>query len=255
MGAIRKDGVPVFVDGEQSKILRRDQRADAEEGWSITSRPYRNRPEDALLDNLGSTNESCCCFLPGNRVAMADGTAKAIETVAAGDVVMTMTGPAKVNAVKTTLLGMTRKVIEVRGVGDETLIMTDDHPLWVSRKTASGERHESWGTYNLHHMMYEMRDSGGAPLQDALVPLWFDIPEQVAHVSGWLHVRPIFHHLSPETEVFHLITEGATSYIVEGFPVFSHALHEQGKEGPWTGLSRDGNADSFVQSVTAATIA
>lgn len=250
MSAIRKDGVPVFVEGEQSQILGRDARKDDAEGWSITSRPYRNRPEDTLLDNLGSSTDNCCCFLPGNRVAMADGSTRAIETLSAGDLVMTMTGPAKVEALKTTRLGMTRKVIELRGVGDETLVMTDDHPLWVSRQTAAGGRKESWGTYNLHHVMYEMRELGGSDIQDVIVPLWFDLPEQVAHASGWLHVRPIFHHLPPETEVFHLLVEGASSFVVEGFPVFSHSLRQH--TGPWTGLQRDEKADRFVQALASA---
>lgn len=51
---IRKDGIPVFVDGQESRIQARSPRQDEAEGWSITARPYRNRPDDVLLDNLGS---------------------------------------------------------------------------------------------------------------------------------------------------------------------------------------------------------
>ncbi|RQP26677.1 Hint domain-containing protein [Piscinibacter terrae] len=249
---IRKEGIPVFVDGQESRIQARAPRQDEAEGWSITTRPYRHRPEDALLDNLGS-DSSCCCFLPGNRVTMADGSTRAIESIVAGDMVLTMTGPARVSARKTTRLGLTRKVIELRGIGDEVLFMTDDHPLWVSRQAQSGERRESWGTYNLHHLMYELRGSNDGNTLDAVVPLWFDLPEQVAHTSGWLHVRPVFHQVAAETEVFHLIVEGATSFVVEGFPVFSHSLHEQGKAGAWQGIRQDEQAVNFVSALSAAT--
>lgn len=247
MSAIRKDGIPANACGEESKVLSREQSNDDTEGWSIVARPYRHRVEDALIDNLGS--ESCCCLLPGNRVWMADGSRKPIESVRAGDEVMTMSGPAKVRSLESTVLGMTRKVIELRGQGDECLVMTDDHPLWVSRRSG-GQSVESWGTYNLHHVMYEMRHTEGFELDRMPVALCFDLPEQVAHASGWLHVRPIFHHLPPQTQVFHLVVESACSFVAEGFPVFSHALHSQGPSGAWMGLGEDRAVEEFLRGLT-----
>lgn len=250
MGAeIRKEGI-LIVDGHESRILQQSRQADEQEGWSITSRPYRPRPQEKLLENLGT--DGCTCLLAGNRVLMADGSTKPIETVVVGDKVMTTEGPARVRLTETTRLGLTRKIIELRGHGDECLVMTDDHPLWVSRPVSGGARKEWWGTYNLNHVLYEMRNTIGFELGELPMALAIDLPEQVAHVSGWMHVRPIYHHLDPETTVHHLLVEGACTFIAEGFPVFSHCLDKLAPAAPWGGLAHDAAAERFVAGLVAA---
>jgi hypothetical protein len=97
--------------------------------------------------------------------------------------------------------------------------------------------------------MYESRHTDGSDFRELPIPLNFDLPEQVAHVSGWLHVRPIFHHLDPSTEVFHLVVDSGFSFIAEGFGVYSHCLYEQGPGAPWTGLKRDTAAERFVDKL------
>lgn len=249
MGIItRKDKQPLLIDGQESRVLTRKAADDEAEGWSIVSRPYRNRPQDNLLDNLGSSSGGdSTCILAGNRVLMADGSTMPIEAIKVGDAVMTMSGPAKVMECETTRLGMARKMIELRGIGDECLMMTDDHPLWVRRTGRDGASVESWGTYNVHQTMYEMRQAepGSAP-KEIPVPLNFDLPEQVAHRTGWLHVRPIFHHVDPDTVFYHLVVDSGFSYIAEGFPLLSHCLYAQGPSAPWTGLSEDSSVQAFL---------
>ena len=182
---------------------------------------------------------------------MADRSLRSIENIGSTDHVMTMTGPARVTRLEKTNLGMTRKVIELRGLGGECLVLSDDHPLWVSRRSAIGSVHEWWGTYNLNHVLDQMRQMTGYELRELPVALNFDLPEQVAHVTGWLHVRPIYHQLPPQTALYHLVVENAFSYIAEGFPVFSHCSTAQGPDLPWLGLSAANASTQFVARVTA----
>jgi len=245
MGAIRKE-TTTFVNGEASTVKCRDAAKDKEDGWSITTRPYRPEPETDLLQDAGCTN--CTCLLAGNRVLMADGSRKPIEQIKAGDWVMTMSGPSAVQMAETTTLGMTRKAIELRGVGDECLLVSDDHPLWVSRPAKGAGRKEWWGVYNLNHLLFEIRNTTGSDFRELPTPLNFDLPEQVAHETGWLHVRPIYHHLDPATKLYHLVVEDGFSYIAEGFPVLSHLLNAQGPTAPWQGLETSAN---MAQSVAA----
>ena len=250
---IKKDGQRRF-DGESPQVLRRDPERDAEENWSVTVRPYRPRPADRLLADVSSDTGGACgsCLLAGNRVLMSDGSLKSIETILAGDMVQTMSGPSAVRHIEPTLLGMTRKVIELRGQGDECLIMSDDHPLWVSRPAADGTVSEWWGTYNLNHVLYEMRTRTGYELDNLPAALNFDLPEQVAHVGGWLHLRPIYHHLPPSTPLFHLVVDTGFSFIAEGFPLFSRSSIAQKPSSPWRGLQPDAAAARFVKQVALA---
>jgi hypothetical protein len=232
MGGDARKESPVFVNGEESQLLARSPAGDAEEGWTVTRRPYRSHNEDELLTDAGCST----CLLAGNRVRMADGGLKAIERIVAGEWVMTMSGPTRVQRTEVTTLGLTRRVIELRGVGDQALLLSNDHPLWVSRQGKDGARKEWWGTYNIHHTLYEMHNTTGFELRELPFVLNFDLPEQVAHETGWLHVRPIFHELDVHTDLYHLVVEGASNFIAEGFPVFSHCRDEQGPGTAWTGL-------------------
>lgn len=247
-GDVRKES-PVVVEGAESYVLVRQPGSDASQGWSVTARPYRQRAASDLLDDMSS---QATCLLAGNRVLMADGSTCPIEHVRAGDRVMTMSGVATVRRTETTTLGMTRRVIELRGQADECLLLSDDHPLWVARRNADGATVESWGTYNLNHVLFEMRNMTGYALKTTPVPLSFDLPEQLAHVNGWLHLRPIYHHMEPSTVLHHLVVEGGFSFIAEGFAVFSHCAEAQGPAAPWSGLNRIAAADRFVDALTSS---
>ena len=251
VGANVRKEEPILCEGDESFVLTRDRNRDLEESWSITVRPYRPKPTQDLLRDLSSSSSGCTCLLGGNRILLADGGSRPIENIRSGDLVMTMSGAARVQRFEETQLGMTRKIVELRGQGDECLVLSDDHPLWVSRRSATEATREWWGTYNLNHVLYEMRQMTGYELDELPVALNFDLPEQIAHVSGWLHVRPIYHHLPPETALYHLVVENAFSYIAEGFPVFSHCSTAQGPQMPWRGLSSVSASAQFVARVTA----
>lgn len=249
MGAIQKE-TPLFVEGAESFVRGRRPQADLEESWSVVVRPYRPKPAEDMLRELSTVYSTC--FLAGNRVLMADGSHKAIEDVVVGDMVMTMSGPDRVRLLERPLLGMTRRVIEIHGQGDECLFMTDEHPLWVSRRLEDGSAAESWGTYNMNHFMYEQRNAVEPKIESHPYLLNFDLPEQVAHVSGWMHVRPIYHHMDPSTALFNVVTESACSIFVEGFAAYSHGKGAQAPEAPWRGLTEDVAATTFARMFSLA---
>jgi len=248
MGSIQKE-VPLFVEGAESFVSSRKPQQDQDEGWSVTVRPYRPKPSDELLRDLSCAN--CTCFLPGNRVLMADGSRKAIEEIEVGDMIMTMSGPDSVRMIERPRLGMTRRVIELHGQHGECLFMTDEHPLWTSRRV-DGETLENWGVYNVSHFLYEQRNAVEPKIETMPFALSFDLPEQVAHESGWLHVRPIYHHMDPDTQLYNVVTTGACSMFVEGFAVYSHGQRQQAPREKWSGLNADGAADTFVRKVSLA---
>lgn len=250
MGGITRIEGPVFINGEQSCVLTRTAAKDAEEGWSVVQRPYRSAPGEEMFRDA-QTGE-VTCLLAGNRVRMADGSTKPIESVRAGDFVATMAGARKVEKTERTRLGLTRRVLELRGLGDQALFLSSEHPLWVSRTDKSGGRLEWWGTYNIHHVLFEMHSTTGYELKDLPFILHFDLPEQVAHESGWLHVRPIFHDMSRATELHHLVVADGFSYIAEGFPVFSHCRDHQGPAGPWSGLDDGASIHLAMQQLVPA---
>lgn len=236
----------MFINGEQSLVLARQSAKDAEEGWLVEQRPCRQGVSEEIFRSACTDPGGRTCLLAGNRVLMADGSAKPIEAVQAGESVMTMSGPKQVEKTESTTLGVTRRVLEIRGLGDQALFLSSDHPLWVSRQLKEGGRKEWWGTYNIHHVLFEMHNGTGLEFQELPFILNFDLPEQVAHETGWLHVRPIFHELDRSTKLFHLVIQDGFSFIAEGFPVFSHCRDYQGPSMPWTGL--DG-ASSMGESV------
>lgn len=249
VGSVTKSGL--FVGKDESFVPSRNAKDDVKEGWSVTKRPYRLKPDGQTSQDYASPDScsSCSCFLAGNRVLMADGSSKPVEDIVVGDLVMTNLGPNRIAALELPTLGMTRKVIELRGLGDQCLIMSDEHPMWVSRNQA-GEVSEGWGTFNMNHYLYEKRNSTSPELPSALA-LAIDLPEQFAHVSGWVHARPVFHHMAPETQLYNLITENGCGIFVEGFLAFSPC--QQGSvhlDSPWQALSVDADAASFVNQVS-----
>ncbi|MDQ8035159.1 MAG: Hint domain-containing homing endonuclease [Bordetella sp.] len=249
---IIQNSTQLRVDGHPSVVLSRASEQDLDEGWSITARPYRPQTSSEGLDPqfLCNTGENTC-FLAGNRVLMADGSRRPIETVAVGDEVMTMQGPSRVRAVERPKLGMTRKIIELRGLGDQCLVISDEHPLWVRRTAADGAAEDSWGTYNLNHLMYEMRNSIAPRLASMPVPLHIDLPEQLAHETGWIHARPIYHHMPPSTQLYNLATIEGCAIFVEGFATFSHCLGALTPATTWRGLREDASAQNFLRQLSA----
>jgi len=250
-GNITKGGL--FVGKDESFVPSRNAQDDLNEGWSVTKRPYRSAPldrtvqDDANADSYASCG-SCSCFVAGNRVLMADGSSKPVEDIVVGDLVMTNLGPNRIAALERPTLGMSRKIIELRGLGDQCLIISDEHPLWVSR-TQDGVASQGWGTFNVNHYLYEKRNSASPELPSA-VPLAIDLPEQFAHVSGWVHARPVFHHMAPETQLYNLITENGCGIFVEGFLAFSPCRNGAVQlDAPWQALSVDAAAASFVEQV------
>jgi len=78
----------------------------------------------------------------------------------------------------------------------------------------------------------------------------------VAHETGWLHVRPIFHDLDPATQLHHLVVDDdGFTYIAEGFPVFRHCRDQQGAAAPWKGLDQGAAvAKAFEQLIPSGSL-
>lgn len=256
MGAASRIPPPVFIDSEPSLVLARSPDLDRQQRCSVEQRPYRRAltDEELMQDAYSGGSDYVTCLVAGNRVLLADGAQRPIEQVEAGDCVMTLTGPRLVEATEATTLGLTRRVVELRGLGDQALLLSNDHPVWVARTGKDGARKEWWGTYNIHHVLYEMHRCTGFELAELPFVLQYDLPEQVAHVSGWLHVRPIFHDLPASTVLHHLVVAGGCSFIAEGFPVFSHCRDEQGPASPWRGLHEGAEAAQALRRLVPEVI-
>jgi hypothetical protein len=92
-----------------------------------------------------------------------------------------------------------------------------------------------------------MTHGGGLEFRELPFILRYDLPEQAAHESGWLHVRPIFHDLPAATALHHLVVEEGFSFIAEGFAVLSHCRDQQGPSAPWRGLDEGATIAQTVQ--------
>lgn len=250
MGSANRIQGPVYVDGQQSVVLSRPAPAAPTQTWTILQRPYQAADPQELLRDASS--DTLTCLLAGNRIRMGDRSLKRIESIQVGDEVMTMSGAKRIERTETTTLGLTRCVIELRGLGDQVLFLSSDHPLWISRPSAAGGTKEWWGTYNIHHTLVEMAHGIGLEFRELPFILRYDLPEQVAHESGWLHVRPIFHDLPASTELHHLVVEDGFSFIAEGFPVLSHCRDYQGPATPWRGLDNGAARAGAVERLVAA---
>lgn len=251
-GDVHRRPWPVQVEGQLSHVAARRSASEGPSLEQLLCRPYASAPsEQELLDNACTDPGPMTCLLAGNRIRMADGRRIPIEQVRTGDGVMTMSGPRRVEKAETTTLGLTRRVLEIRGLGDQVLLFSSDHPLWVSRTGPGGVRKEWWGTWNIHHFLYELHQGAGPGLRELPFVLHIDLPEQVAHESGWLQVRPIFHDLPRDTVLHHLVVQDGCSYIAEGFAVHSHTRDQQAPDAPWRGLD-DGVAAAAAVDVVLA---
>ncbi|RZS38815.1 intein [Herbihabitans rhizosphaerae] len=90
-----------------------------------------------IIDKLDRDQRDGCgpnSFLPGTRVLMGDGGAKAIEAVRVGDQVLAAdpaTGRQGPHPVTDTITGAgAKKIVDLR-IGDSTISATDNHPFWL----------------------------------------------------------------------------------------------------------------------------
>lgn len=102
----------------------------------------------AIIDGANDSNEgidgfSMGCFIPGTPITLSDGTQKPIDAIAVGDEVITHTG--KTENVTFIMKKSHKGVIyDIETYGQNNhMILTEEHPIWVLRKTNLGRR-KSW---------------------------------------------------------------------------------------------------------------
>jgi hypothetical protein len=108
--------------------------------WARVSRvPDRRALPPPPKPIVYDTFRTCCCFVAGTQIVMADGSTKSIEDVAIGDLVVGKDG------VHNTVLEFLRPTLGQTGAtmmafNSGTPFMTSDHPVWI--------RDQGWKSYD-----------------------------------------------------------------------------------------------------------
>jgi hypothetical protein len=155
------------------------------------------------------------CFPAGSMVMMGDGSQKAIELVAVGDIVMGITGPTPVIDWHSVELS-SRDLLKF--TDDDSHRWTYDHMHWTRRKSTG---QQNWWTGNKEAFQREIDAEVGyaGPTVDTL---WTDTENlEFATVNGWKEATvEVAHNDGPETQVYWVQTND-TPIIVDGYVVNS----------------------------------
>ena len=189
-----------------------------------------------------SAQADSCCFAPGTKILMADGSERRIETIRTGDLVMGRGGKCnRVVAVEQPLLGQ-RKLY---GFNGGQAFVTAEHPFW----TMSG-----WRALDPQATSAENPDLTVNPLSrgDLLARL---TPAESLQLAGNtvlnLDFALEFQALlsieavegNPETPLYNLLLDGDHSYVANGYLVHNKGGGDGGGGdggGSGSGGDRDG---------------
>ena len=154
---------------------------------------------------------SCSCFPAGSRVLMADGTERAIETIAVGEWLMGADGhPVQVREVDRPRLGERRMM----AFADGSQLWSEEHGFWT--RDAAGA--EWWWSANPNQWRYEasighiggLRDNASMRAGDGF---------EFAHLRGWVQQEVIeAEGYGPATQLYLPRTDGVP-IIVNGYVV------------------------------------
>lgn len=159
------------------------------------------------------------CFVAGSMVTMADGSLRAIETIAVGEWVRTAVGVAQVNELYLPVLGDRT----LYAMADGKCLTSGEHSLW-SRDPETGE--QWWATRD----MVQWRDeaiTGDGPNFNGHEP--FDLTNAEGSVwtfateTGWIDTTWHSVQASPDTQLYHLLLDEGGCYFVDGYLVSSIA--------------------------------
>jgi hypothetical protein len=171
----------------------------------------------------------CCCFPAGATVLMADGTTKAVERVCAGDLVMSVDGPARVKHLYVTSLGPRRMM----GFSDRSLLWSEEHCFWAKR----GDQ-QWWWSANPDQWRYEVAVGQVGGLRDNYSVLSGD-DVLFANVSGFVERKVVVEQgWGAETPLYLPVTDGPP-IIVNGYLVGA-SVNEAGfdySKIDWKGLA------------------
>lgn len=196
------------VPGQSDPTSRAGRSRSAD--WSVTSRPNpRRKTIPAGSAPLGSNS----CFPAGSMVTMADGTAKAIETIKVGDQVVGLSGIVEVYGVENPVLGH-RTLLRM---ADRSLRWSAEHAFWVRR----GDR-QWFGTHDKAEFEREARLGLGSPgLKNSPEDIWTlaRSEETYAHASGWKKQRAIVVPARADLPLYYIRTTGCHTLLVDGYVV------------------------------------
>ncbi|RKP48430.1 hypothetical protein [Trinickia fusca] len=229
--AVQQQISAAHIDSNQETSILYRPSTQAGASWEIVREPVQRRMSQSPIVNLGSGG-NCSCVLAGTPILMADGTTRAVETFVGGEKVRNLGGVGTVVAIDRPTLGVTRRIIELINARGESLLISDEHSLWT--RFGEGEQaKEWWGTYNFSHYFMERSLGNGLMTTRDAEPLRFDLPNQHATIDGWHSVQPIYHVMSPDTPIYHLIVDVGGSYIAGGFLISSHATDADCEGARW----------------------
>lgn len=118
------------------------------------------------------------CFPAGSLVMMADKSYKTIESIKAGELLMSTNGTAKIVKMDRPKLG-TRKLLKF---SDNSLQWSEEHAMWTKNVNDS----QWWWSYNSDYWKYEARKGVIGGLFDNSTIRTGNNNLKWAHTSGWL---------------------------------------------------------------------
>lgn len=159
----------------------------------------------------GYVNTHCMvsCFVAGSRVLMADYSWRAIETLSAGDLLMTPTGPGRMLKLHQAILGTGRKMLTMKE--DPETRWVADHPLW-SRPVGGGK--QWWWSGDAAYMRAEVEGGLTQGLKD--INSVYEDDVEYAHLNGFVKRTIVELDEDPMTPVYIPVLEGPPC-IVNGY--------------------------------------
>jgi len=150
------------------------------------------------------------CFVAGSLVLMADQSWKQIQTLEPGDVLMTPTGPARMERLHVAKLGEYRRMMMF--AEDPRHMWSEEHPHWGKQDGS-----QYWWAEGHQHLIDEMRSGMMTGLKDVDRILKGRV--QYAHLDGFVERTPVpVIGADPETLVFVPVLNGPIA-IVDGYLV------------------------------------
>lgn len=156
------------------------------------------------------TATASTCFKKGSRVLMADKSIKLIEDIQPGELVMGVSGPAKIIKIDKPKLG-NRKLLKFT---DDSLTWSEEHAMWVK----DNSNHQWWWSYNPE--MWKGEASGkviGGLFDNSSLKTGPQV--QWAHLDGWKsNIVEEIANTDPNTVLYLPFTNGSP-IIVNGYVV------------------------------------
>jgi len=171
--------------------------------WARVSRPPDLRALPPPPPKVYDTVRTCCCFVAGTQIAMADGTYKNIEDVALGEVVLGKDGA------HNTVLEFLRPALGETGAtmmafNGGTPFMTSDHPVWV--------RGHGWRSFDpdMTYTKYKMTVGKYAV---------GDVVETQDGVGFEIHSIEEYSDQDPDQTIYNFTLDGNNTYIADNLVV------------------------------------